>query len=265
MKKKIPKTSELMWILGIIFVALGVTICKKADLGVSMIAAPAFIVYEALAPLWSGFSVGMVEYAIQGLVLVLMCVIIRKFDWRFLLAFVSAIIYGYVLDLCILIIGTEPFSEIYVRWIMLIVGDCTTALGVACFFRTYLPLQVYELFVAQTAKKFKVKIATVKWGFDISCLALSIILSFSLFGDVKSFPWQDVWKTSFHSIGLGTVITTIINAPIINFWSKLLSKTCEEAPLIPKLHAFFCPPTHPNNEEANKEKEEINKEREEIS
>lgn len=42
--KKIPKTAELMWVLGIFLVALGVTMSKKADLGVSMIAAPTFIV-----------------------------------------------------------------------------------------------------------------------------------------------------------------------------------------------------------------------------
>mgnify|MGYP001776916004 FL=1 len=51
--KKIPKTAELMWVLGIFLVALGVTMSKKADLGVSMIAAPTFIVYEAIRPLWA--------------------------------------------------------------------------------------------------------------------------------------------------------------------------------------------------------------------
>lgn len=55
--KKIPKTAELMWVLGIFLVALGVTMSKKADLGVSMIAAPTFIVYEAIRPLWA-VSVG---------------------------------------------------------------------------------------------------------------------------------------------------------------------------------------------------------------
>ena len=85
--KKLQKTSELLWVFGIVFVALGVAICSKADLGVSMIAAPAFVVYEALAGLWDGFSVGMVEYIIQGILLIILCIIIRKFNWRFLLAF----------------------------------------------------------------------------------------------------------------------------------------------------------------------------------
>jgi hypothetical protein len=34
------KSSELLWLLGIVLVALGVAVCSKADLGVSMIAAP---------------------------------------------------------------------------------------------------------------------------------------------------------------------------------------------------------------------------------
>ena len=38
--KKIQKSAELLWVFGIVFVALGVAICSKANLGVSMIAAP---------------------------------------------------------------------------------------------------------------------------------------------------------------------------------------------------------------------------------
>ena len=34
------KSSELLWLLGIVLAALGVAVCSKADLGISMIAAP---------------------------------------------------------------------------------------------------------------------------------------------------------------------------------------------------------------------------------
>ena len=64
--KKITKSSELLWFFGVVFVALGVAICSKADLGVSMIAAPAFVISEALLTLWDGFSVGVVEYLFQA-------------------------------------------------------------------------------------------------------------------------------------------------------------------------------------------------------
>ena len=91
--KRFEKSSELLWIFGTLFVALGVSICSKADLGVSMIAAPAFIISEALTPLWSGFSVGVTEYVIQGVMLIILCILIRKFNWRYLLGFAVAIFY----------------------------------------------------------------------------------------------------------------------------------------------------------------------------
>lgn len=218
--KKINRASELLWIFGILFVALGVSICSKADLGVSMIAAPAFIVAEALAPISDFFSVGVVEYIIQGLMLILLCVVIRRFDWRYLLAFAVAVIYGYTLNFFLWLLSDIRFDEAWLRWVMLIVGDAITSLGVACFFRTYLPLQVYELFVAEIAKRFRFKVEKTKLIFDISLLSLSVLLALLLFGDALSFDWSTVGYTSFHSLGLGTLVTTAINTPLIALMGK---------------------------------------------
>ncbi len=233
--KKIQKTSELLWVFGIVFVALGVAICSKADLGVSMIAAPAFIVSEAIRPLWNGFSVGVTEYIIQGLMLILLCIVIRKFNWRFLLAFVVAVIYGYTLDFFLWMLSGVGFNHVWLRWVMLIVGDIIVALGVACFFKTYMPLQVYELFVTETSSKFNVNINKVKSLFDKTLLIISLVLAFTLFGDVKSFDWSTIYYQSFHSIGLGTIVTTIINSPLIKFCSKIIDKTFDSSPRFIKL------------------------------
>lgn len=237
--KKISKTSELLWLFGIVFVALGVAICSKADLGVSMIAAPAFVVYEAIASLWSGFSVGMTEYIMQGLLLILLCLIVRRFQWRYLLAFVVAVVYGYTLNLFLFILGGVSFDAVWLRWVMLIVGDVLTAFGVSCFFRTYMPLQVYELFVAELSSRFQLNVNKVKWSFDITLLVISIALALALFGDVKSFDWSTIGYSSFHSIGLGTLVTTAINSPIIAFMGKLIDKIFEATPAFPKVEKLL--------------------------
>ena len=236
---KIKKTSELFWLFGIIFVALGVAICSKADLGVSMIAAPAFVVQEAIVPLWSGFTVGVTEYIIQGIMLVIMCVAVRRFNWRYLLAFAVAVLYGYVLDLFLWIIGTAPFNSLWLRWVMLIVGDIVTAFGVACFFHTYMPLQVYELFVAEISARFNIGINKVKRAFDVSLLGVSVVLAIVLFFDVAKFDWSTIVGTSFHSIGLGTLVTTLINSPIIAAMSKLIDKISEPTALFPRLEKIL--------------------------
>lgn len=233
--KKISKSSELLWLFGIIFVALGVALCSKANLGVSMIAAPAFVVYEAISSLWSGFSVGMTEYIIQGLILVILCFVVRRFNWRYLLAFAVAVIYGYTLNLFLFILSDVSFDSVWLRWVMLIVGDVITASGVACFFRTYMPLQVYELFVAEISLRFKIDINKVKWSFDVSLLFISIILAFALFGDAGIFDWSSIAYSSFHSIGLGTIVTTAVNSPVIALMSKLIGKIFDPTPAFPKL------------------------------
>ena len=233
--KKIEKGSELLWLLGIVFVAFGVAICSKADLGVSMIAAPAFVISEAIAPLWRGLSVGVVEYIVEGLLLVLLCFLICRFNWRYLLAFAVAVIYGYVLDLFLWLMGGVSFDAVWLRWIMLVIGDIVTAFGVACFFRTYMPLQVYELFVSEFARRFRLNINKTKWGFDLSLLMISLLLAFTLFGDVKTFDFSTIWYTSFHSIGLGTLFTTAVNSPFITMMGKLVDRLFGTSPAFPKM------------------------------
>ena len=233
----IKKSSELLWFLGIIFVALGVAICSKANLGVSMIAAPTFVIREALAPLWNGFSVGVVEYLVQGVILVILCLLIRQFNWRYLLAFAVAVVYGYTLNFFLWLLGGIAFDEVWLRWIMLIMGDLITGFGVACFFNTYMPLQVFELFVSELTKRYHLNINHVKWGFDISLLVISITLALVLFGDAATFDWSTIGYASFHNIGLGTLVTTVINSPIIQFMSHRIKRCFDPSPRFPKLEA----------------------------
>ena len=234
--KKIQKSSELMWVFGIVFVALGVAICSKANLGVSMIAAPAFIVNEAIAPLSGFFSVGVTEYIIQGLMLIILCIVVGKFNWRYLLGFAVAVLYGYTLDLFLVILGDVEFGAIWLRYIMLIVGDVTIAFGVACFFRTYMPLQVHELFVAEIVDRFNLDINKTKTVFDYSMLLLSVVLALALLKDFDSFDWSTITHTSFHNIGVGTIITTLINSPLIKTMGKLVDKLFGSGPRFNSLY-----------------------------
>ena len=231
--KKIAKSSELMWVFGIVFVALGVAICSKADLGVSMIAAPAFVVQEAVAPMLPGFSIGVAEYALQGLLLILLCLTVQRFNWRYLLAFAVAVLYGYTLDFMLWLTSPMVLATVWMRWVMLLVGDVITAFGVACFFRTYMPLQVYELFVAETADRFHFPLPRVKLVFDLTLLGSSVAMALLFFGDVASFDWSTIGYASFHSIGLGTLVTTAINSPLIAAMGKLIDRAFDPTPRFP--------------------------------
>ena len=237
--KKLPRASELLWLMGILFVALGVAFCSKANLGVSMIAAPAFVIQEAVVSLWSGFSVGVVEYLAQGIVLVILCLCVRRFNWRYLLAFLVAVIYGYTMNFFLWILGGVTFDAAWMRWVMLLVGDIFVAFGVACFFHTYMPLQVFELFVAELADRYHLNIHRVKTVFDLSLLVLSVSLALLLFGDVRTFDWSSVGYNSFHSIGLGTLVTTFINSPLISLMSRGIKRFVNDSARFPKLEKIL--------------------------
>lgn len=236
---KIKKSSELLWLLGLIFVALGVALCSKADLGVSMIAAPAFVLSEVLSPFWNVLNVGVMEYLVEGLLLLVLFFVVRRFNWRYLLSFVFAILYGYTLNFFLFLTQGIVVDTVWGHWLLLILGDIIIAFGVACFFRTYLPLQVYELFVAETANRFSFSINKVKWVFDISLLALSLLLATTLFGDFQSFDWSQIGETSFHNIGLGTLFTTLINSPLITLMGRLVDRFFDPAPRFPKLQKIL--------------------------
>ena len=235
----IKKSGELNWLLGALLVSLGVAICNRANLGVSMIAAPAFIIHDATSQVTSALSLGVIEYLVQGFIILLTCLIVKRFNWRYLLSFLTAVIYGYFIDMWMLIIGTEPFDALWMRWIMLIVGDVVTAVGVAFFFRTYLPVEAYELCVHEIVRVHKFNFHKVKWIFDFSCLGVSIILALSLFGDVTTFDWSTIYTHSFHHIGLGTIVTTIISAPIINLSGKVIDVFFGEEPLFKPFYKFL--------------------------
>ena len=237
--KKISRSSEFLWLMGILFVALGVAICSKANLGVSMIAAPTFVIQEALNPLWSGFTVGVVEYLVQGLALVILCVTVRRFNWRYLLAFAVAVIYGYTMNFFLWILGGISFDAAWLRWVMLLVGDVLVAFGVACFFHTYMPLQVFELFVAELTDRYRLNIHRVKTVFDLTLLVVSVFLALILFGDIGSFDWSSVGYNSFHSIGLGTLVTTAINSPLISLMSRLIKRVFDPTARLPKLEQLL--------------------------
>ncbi len=236
---RIKKSAELLWLLGIIFVALGVSICSKANLGVSMIAAPAFIVSEVMLKFSDIFSVGVTEYIIQGLMLILMCIVVRRFNWRYLLAFAVAVLYGYTLNLFLWLFGDITFDALWLRWVMLIVGDLIIAFGIACFFRTYLPRQVYELFVSEIADRFNIGINKVKATFDVTLLVISIVLAITIFGDITTFDFSTITHTAYHSIGLGTFVTTAVNSPFIALMCKLVDCIFDTSPRFKKLESIL--------------------------
>jgi len=222
MKNKIKKMNEAAWLLGIILCALGVCLCTKANFGLSMIAAPAYVVFRKLSIFLPFLTQGMTEYLWQALLLVVTCFIVRRFRLRYIFAFLTAVLFGVALDGWLWVFGGgDPFQSLVARIISFAAGALVTSLSIAFFFRTCLPLQVYELTVAEIADRYNLSVDRVKLFNDLIFLALSLGLTLLLHGD-------------FVGVGIGTVIVTFINAPLISFFGKILDKFFEFSPRFPR-------------------------------
>lgn len=107
-------STELAYVFGIVFVARGVVLMEKADFGVSMVVAPAYLLYRWLSPVWSFVTFGMAEYRLQAVLLLAMCLLLR-FRVSYLFSFVTAVVYGFVLDAFMLLGAALPAGSVWLR------------------------------------------------------------------------------------------------------------------------------------------------------
>jgi len=88
------------YFVGLLLLALGTSWMEAADFGMSMVVAPAYVLYRALSPRWAFVTFGMAEYAFQAALLVVMAVVLRRWRWKYLWSFATAVLYGFMLDGC---------------------------------------------------------------------------------------------------------------------------------------------------------------------
>lgn len=202
----------LSWVLGMALCSLGVCFSTKAGFGLSMIGAPPYIIHVWLRDRFSWYTQGTSEYVWEALLLLITIIIVRRFKWKYLLSFVTAVLLGLLIDTWLFVLGGNGvYESLAVRIIAFIAGTLITSLSIAFYFRTTLPLQVYELTVTEISDKYGFETSKVKWVNDIIFLVIALLLALLL-------------THSMAGIGVGTVIVTLVNAPLISLFGKLLDK-----------------------------------------
>jgi len=229
--RKLPFSSELAYALGILLMALGVSLVSLSNFGYSMIVAPVYLIFARLGGL---ITFGMTEYLFQGLLLGLMCLVLRRFRLPYLFSFVTAVLYGVTFDGALWLLGNLPADRLGWRILWFCLGTVCISLSVAFFVRTYLAPEVYELIVREFSARFSLDFGRVKLIYDLSSLGFSILLSLLLFGPgvFGRFSWAALGQAILdgfilEGIGIGTLIAALINGPIISFCGKFLDDRLE--------------------------------------
>ncbi len=230
MQKK-PFYTELAYVLGILAIALGTAFMERADFGMSMVVAPAYVLYRKFSTVWSFVTFGMMEYTLQALVLLLMGAVLRRFRLSYLFSFCTAVLYGFALDGCMALVGLIGTSALPWRAAFFLVGALLCALGVAFFFHTYLAPEAYELFVKEVSARFGVNISKFKTAYDCASCLVGVVLSFAFFGFGR-----------FEGVKWGTVLCALCNGALIGWFGKRMEAHWEFVDALPFRRYFEAVP-----------------------
>ena len=211
--KKSVFYTELCYVLGLIFMAFGAAFTELSNFGMSMVVAPTYILHLKVSEYLPWFSFGVAEYVAQAAIIALVVVIIRRFKLSYLFSFITAILYGTLLDGAMYLISGLASNLIAVRVLWFAIGTLGCATAVSLFFHTYISPEAYELIVKELAQKFSFDINKVKTAYDCINTLLAVILSFAFFG-------FGVLK----GVGVGTIICAIVNGFLIGKISTILEK-----------------------------------------
>ncbi len=208
MKEKRVFFTEYAYVAGILVLALGTALMERADFGMSMVVAPAYILHLKISQFFPFYTFGMSEYVLQAALLIVLALLMGRFKRGYLFSFVTAVLYGFVLDGFMLLGALLPTGQLWQRGIYYVLGMLFCSAGVSAMFHTYISPEVYELFVKEVSGRFGVNINKFKTGYDCVSSLVGVIMSFLVFG---------MWH--FVGVNWGTILCALINGTIIGRFS----------------------------------------------
>ena len=126
------------------------------------------------------------------------------------------------------VLGAEQYTVFWQRGMSCVLGTVITSLAIAFFLRTYLPQEAYEMFVKDISDTFHKDTTKVKWIFDFTALCIAVILMLVLFR-----------RFAFDMVGFNTVLATIVNAPLIGIFGKILDRAGSFDSSFPQFYEKF--------------------------
>lgn len=215
MKKRIFYT-EFAYVLGLILMAFGAAFTQLADFGMSMIVAPAYILHLKVSETLPWFSFGVAEYCMQGFIVLLTVIIVKRFKVSYLFSFITALLYGTILDGAIYVVSFCSNENLATRILWFIIGTVLCSAAVSLFFHTYISPEAYELIVKEISYHYSININKVKTTYDCISASIAVMLSFLFFG-----------FGVFRGVGIGTVICALVNGYLIGKISVYMERRFE--------------------------------------
>lgn len=197
----------VLLIFGLFLSSLGVTLLKKAALGVSPISSAANIVSIAVPDLSLGTWL-----IIWNCVLILGQLLILRRDFRpvELLQLPLSVLFGLFTDLSMSLLDfVEPGSYIEC-FVLVVLGTATMALGISLTVIADVIMNSGEALVKAVSDKTGKAFGSMKIAFDACCVALAVALSFILCGEILE-------------VREGTLVAALLTGVFVNLFGRLFA------------------------------------------
>lgn len=206
---------QLLLLFSLFFLALGVALCVRSDLGSSVISSAPYAFFLAgkngLVPDW---TLGMYTNLLNVLLVAGQILVLRRRyrPWQ-LLQLLIGVVFGVLIDASMAITSIfESVGEIELRLVIMFAGSTLMALGVSMEMRCASITMPGEGLPAALSKVTGKPFADMKILTDIFLVSLAVVSCFLFFGE---------WK--WNVVGVGTLFAMLYIGMAVKVISRHLS------------------------------------------
>ncbi len=202
--------------LAVVINSLGVVLMLHSGAGISAISSVPFAFSEVLPRL----SLGTWTYLFQGLLVLTLMVLRKKFVPSYLFSFVVGFIFGKLLDLHELWVYQLP-TNLPLRLFYFVISYLLICFGIALSNRCKLPIIPTDLFPREMADITGAAYSKIKIIFDLSCLAVTVVLTLVFLGHLDG-------------LGIGTILAACTMGKVIGIIGAQMDKKVQFVSVLSK-------------------------------
>ena len=155
-------------------------------------------------------SLGTWTYIFQGLLVLSLMILRKKFVPQYLFSFVVGFAFSELLDVHESWINVLPLTPGY-RVIYFLISYILLCIGIALSNRCKLPIIPTDLFPRELSDITSVTYSKIKVGFDVTCLAVTAGLTFAFLGHLDG-------------LGIGTILAAFTMGKVIGLIGKWMDR-----------------------------------------
>lgn len=205
-KEKMLFRGEAALPVALVIDSFGVVLMLYSAAGISAISSVPY----AFSEVFPALSLGTWTYIFQGLLVLSLMIMRKKFVPSYLFSFVVGFVFGELLDLHELWINILPDGLAWrIAWF--VISYVLLSIGIAISNRCGLPIVPTDLFPRELSDITKVGYPKIKIIFDVSCLVVTAALTFFGLGHIEG-------------LGIGTVLAAFTMGKAIGLCGDFLDR-----------------------------------------